>query len=160
MLFTITTYVQFLYRGYNSCSMLSIKKSNNLVLFIFMFLKIFFKIWNSFCQGKSSLYQWYNTDTFVLRSSLRCNAVSILDFSYACGIVACTQIFTSSFRYIYGILSLNKTWFGDYLHLISPCENFLRFGIAFVKVRVLSTNDTIRISLFSVLLWDVTLYQF
>jgi hypothetical protein len=38
--------------------------------------------------------------------------------------------------------------------------DFLRFGIAFVKVRVLSTNDTIRVPLFSVLLWDVMLYQF
>jgi hypothetical protein len=38
--------------------------------------------------------------------------------------------------------------------------DFIRFGIAFVKVRVLSINDTIQVPLFTVLLWDVTLYQF
>ena len=66
-----------------------VNKKNYLVLFFFCFFYRFFNIWNSFCQGKSSLYQWHNTGTFVHCSSLRCNAVSILDFSYACGIVAC-----------------------------------------------------------------------
>ena len=54
---------------------------------------------------------------------------------------------------------VNKKTISSCFYLFSFID-FLTFGIAFVKVRVLSTNDTIRISLFSVLLWDVTLYQF
>ena len=54
---------------------------------------------------------------------------------------------------------VNKKTISSCFYLFSFID-FLTFGIAFVKVRVLSINDTIRVPLFTVLLWDVTLYQF
>ena len=47
-----------------------------------------------------------------------------------------THIFNSSFRYIYDVLSLNNSRFGDYLHLIYPNE-----------LEVKDTTDTLLVNL-------------
>jgi hypothetical protein len=59
-----------------------------------------------------------SVNTMILRAKKMRNWLSFIFAITSCNDFSRIKTFNSSFRYIDGVLALNASWFGDYLHII------------------------------------------
>ena len=59
-----------------------------------------------------------SVNTMILRAKKMRNWFSFIFAITSCNDFSRIKTFNSSFRYIDGVLALNASWFGDYLHII------------------------------------------